>query len=363
MTRSTSDPDLADYEIHGFSASDREPFLELYGSVFGTRPTAAWFDWKYRRNPFADSISIAVAERDGDLVGARSFMPLVLATPRGSVDAVQPCDTMVHPDHRRRGLFTRMTRFALERYGVDGPAVAFNFPNEATLAGNLDLGWTLVENLHVAHRVQAPSALLASVPLPLARPLDAATTTWLRLSTGLRAPGSAGVTVERRAGVPADLLADIADPPSVAFHVPRDARFYAWRYARPDREYETYLARTDGRVEGAAVVSGGEDGARIMEFVPRTDRRAAVTAGLLGAVLRRHADAALVSAVAGDVDPSLMSSFGFANAETPLIGRRFGTRPFAVRPFDPEGIDWVLDGVDLRDPEHWLVSFGDLDVG
>jgi hypothetical protein len=353
----------ATYDVRPFRPSDREAYLDLYGEVFGSRPTDAWFDWKYASNPYADGVPIVVAVHEGNLVGARSFLALELRTPTGRVGAFQACDTMVDPGHRRQGLFTRMTRDALTRY-ADGPALSFNFPNERTLSGNRKLGWELVEHLPVHHRFQDPARLVDRLPSALRRPLAAGVSGCYRLGERLRAPTAPGVAVERRPTVPVELLADLTRrrPPD-AFHVPRDERFYGWRYARPDRDYDTYVARRDGRPVGATVVGSGPADARFMEFLPRTGREDGVSAALVRAALADHADAPLVSAVADDVDPELLAAFGFLGGDAPLVGRLVGTRPFVVRPFGDEPRGWRLDGADVRDPDNWLVGFGELDVG
>lgn len=363
MSETTAGSDTDAYAVRPFEPADRDPYLELYGEVFGTRPGKAWFDWKYAENPYADGVPVVVAERDGRLVGARSFLALALRTPDGRVDAFQACDTMVHPDHRRRGLFTRMTRDALARY-AGGPALSFNFPNERTLAGNRKLGWQLVENLAVYHRFQDPSQHLGAVPSALRRPLAAGASGLLRLGERLRAPDAPGVAVERHAEVPVALLAELSRTGQpAAFHVPRDERFYGWRYARPDRRYDTYVARRDGVPVGATVVGAGDGGvARFMEFLPRTDRGDAVSAALVRAALATRHDVPLVSTLVDDVDPALLAAFGFLGSETPLVGSMLGTRPFVVRPFGAEPTGWCIDGADVRDPDNWLLGYGEIDV-
>ncbi len=362
MTGATA-AEQAPYDVREFRTADRSAYLDLHGDVFGSRPTRAWFDWKYTANPYADGVSIVVAERGDELVGARSLLALSLRTPDGDVDAYQPCDTMVHPDHRRRGLFTRMTERALDTYGDDGPTIAFNFPNEVSLGANLDLGWEPVADLPVYHRVQAPSALLGAVPRPFRAPLDAATTGWLGLLERVRTPDTASIAVERHEGVPAALLADVARPAPDRLHVPRDERFYAWRYARPDRRYATYVARRNGTVVGATVFATGGDGTRFMEFQPRCGRAEAVTTALVARALRDAGDVPLVSTLVDDVPTGLLAAFGFVGSDAPVLGRWFGTRPFVVRPFDTGATGWHLGDLDVRDPDSWLLGFGEMDVG
>lgn len=353
------------YAVRPFEAADRDAYLALYETVFGGRPADAWFDWKYASNPYADHVPIVVAERDGSLVGARSFLALALRTPGGRVGAFQACDTMVHPDHRRRGLFTRMTRHALDRYAGGDPALSFNFPNRQTLAGNRKLGWQLVENLAVYYRYQDLAARLPALPRPVRWAATAGGRGYLRLREQLGRPAADDVIVTRAPGVPVGTLATLAGRRSPdRFHVPRDEQFYDWRYGRPDRSYVTYLAWRDGTRVGAAVFGTGDGSVvQLMEFLPRTARQEPVSAALLRAGLRDHPDASVVTGLADDVSPSTLAAFGFLDGAAWPLRRFVGTRPFVVRPFAADGTGWELHGADLRDPDNWLLSYGEFDVG
>jgi hypothetical protein len=51
---------------------------------------------------------------------------------------------MVHPDHRRKGVFSKMNELAIEYFKEKGFALFFNFPRPASRAGYLKQGWKLV---------------------------------------------------------------------------------------------------------------------------------------------------------------------------------------------------------------------------
>lgn len=359
-----TDRDADRYTIRPFEAADRDAYLSLYGTVFGDRPGEAWFDWKYGSNPYADHVPVVVAERGGEIVGARSFLALALRTPEGRVGAFQACDTMVHPDHRRRGLFTRMTRHALARYADGEPALSFNFPNEKTLAGNRKLGWHLVDNLAVHSRYQDLAAHLPGLPRPLGRAASAGSRAYLWLRELRSGPRGSAVSVNRHPGVPVDTLVALARVGRPArFHVPRDEQFYGWRYERPDRSYVTYVARRAAEAVGA-VILGTADGSsvQLMEFQPRTRRDPSTTTALIRAALDDHGDASRVSALADDVSPSRLAAHGFLDGTAWPLRRFVEARPFVVRPFTADGTGWELHGAELRNPRNWLLSLAEFDV-
>ena len=356
---------MTDYEVRRFRPADREPYLDLYETVFGASPSTEWFEWKYGAgNPYVDEPPIFVAEGDGDLVGARSFFALRMATGGTTRLALQPSDAMVHPDHRRRGLFSETTTAALAHFADREPAFCFNFPNPKSLPGNLKLGWEVVDGLTTYYRVHDPAALSEAVPSPLAPLLRAATGTYNRLRTPTP-PADVDVTVHRK-GVPAGTLADLARraPEADGLHARRDEPFYEWRLDQPGREYETYVAAHGGDPAAALVVGrddrGGTPTARVIDAPAAgdpADRRAARGA-LLAAVLDGHDDAALV-AVRGGLPAGLLRRHGFLPDTSPPLSPVTSTSTMVARPIGDAG--WTVDGDDLRDPDSWRLTFAELD--
>ncbi|WP_440772681.1 GNAT family N-acetyltransferase [Natronorubrum sp. DTA28] len=156
MGESTSPATQPSYTIRSFEPSDRDALLSLYETVFEKERGADWFRWKYAENPYVDHVPIVVADADGELVGCRAFFALELRVGDDRPIAYQPCDTMVHPEHRDRGLFSRMNEYALERYADGPPTLCFNFPNESAKPGNLKHGWKEIGTVPTYYRPQDP---------------------------------------------------------------------------------------------------------------------------------------------------------------------------------------------------------------
>ncbi|WP_254861875.1 GNAT family N-acetyltransferase [Halovivax gelatinilyticus] len=151
------------YRIRHFRERDTDPLLSLHASVFDREWGRAWFRWKFVDNPYVDHVPILVATRDGEIVGCRAFFALELRIDGETRLAFQPCDTMVHPDHRRRGLFSRMNERALEYYAERSPALCFNFPNQYSKPGNLKHGWREIGTVPMYYRLQDPAALADAI--------------------------------------------------------------------------------------------------------------------------------------------------------------------------------------------------------
>jgi GNAT superfamily N-acetyltransferase len=131
--------------------------VELFNLVFSTNISTEMWKWKHLENPLNSAQpKVVVAVDNGDIVGAR---PLMLANMRVGNEillAGQPCDTMVHPEYRRRGIFSRMNDLAIEQARTMGVSLFYNFPNPLTLRGNLKQGWQRVMPLESLMRLEEP---------------------------------------------------------------------------------------------------------------------------------------------------------------------------------------------------------------
>src|SRR5690606_25693858 len=124
-------------------SDDEGAVLGLIEAALGRRPdprNAAFFAWKHRENAFGASPAwVAV---DGDrVVGFRTLMRWEFDTPEGPVRAVRAVDTATHPDHQGRGIFSALTRRAVEELQNDGVGFVFNTPNDKSRPGYLKMGW------------------------------------------------------------------------------------------------------------------------------------------------------------------------------------------------------------------------------
>jgi len=115
-----------EYTIRPYRSGDLQAFLELDTVVWDREQSPEWFRWKYISNPFVDFVPIVVAEQDGEIVGSRPFMVFELRAGESTFIGYQPADTSVHPDHRRNGIFSSMTEFALTEYAGTEPDFYFN---------------------------------------------------------------------------------------------------------------------------------------------------------------------------------------------------------------------------------------------
>jgi GNAT superfamily N-acetyltransferase len=368
--RGATDP----YRVRRFRPEDRDGVIALDRIVWDRDRGPDWFRWKYESNPFADDVPVFVAERDGEIVGARPFMAFRIRAGETVVGALQPSDTMVHPDHRRRGLFTRMTRRAIAAYADEDRALLFNYPNDAARPGYEKLGWRTVGPQVTFYRIQDPARLLSARFDGAAEPLVHRTVRPLvravRRPPG-RLPRRTDVEVASQRGVPHATLASIYDRNVPhRFHALRDEAFLEWRFGSPVWSRRTYLARRDGTVVAALVartrtLTDGVTVTQIADVLPMAgdEYERGVATTLLGPVVRDHAESTLIAATTGPIRSTALERHGFRpDDRPPLSWLRNRSKTLAVRPLRLSAPSWMLDGRPIDDPANWAGTFVERDT-
>lgn len=123
--------------------------------------TDRFWRWKHQDNVFGPSLML-VAE-DGGILGLRAFMRWEFAGEGRGIRAVRAVDTATHPEHRRRGVFSDLTRAAVRRARQEGVDLIFNTPNRQSLPGYLKLGWTYVGRPSLLIRVRRPLRMVRTL--------------------------------------------------------------------------------------------------------------------------------------------------------------------------------------------------------
>lgn len=362
MSRQVGDGEAqSDYGVRRFRPDDVDDLLALYREVFDGDRDREWFAWKYEENPYVYHVPVFVAETAGELVGARPFFALELSVNGRRHLALQPGDTMVHPDHRGRGLFGRMNEAAIDQYSDRDASFFFAFPDEGSAAGYLERGWRRVADQPTYYRVQDPAGLRESSSAWASlggRALKPLLDGYNRLSTH-RLSTPEAVTVERYDSVPSAMLAGIEyDRRRKGIHVHRDVRFYDWRFRNPAREYAAYVAERGGEPVAGLVAATSEDGATVrltdVTPLPTGDDHAGLEA-LLHRVVREYDDAGVV--VAPPVFPEgLARRAGFRRDDRRPLSAVTSRTTHVVRGLSD---GWTVDGLDITDADNWQLTFAE----
>jgi GNAT superfamily N-acetyltransferase len=200
----------------------------------------ALFEWKHRDNPFG--VSPAWVAVDGQrIVGLRILMRWEFERRGEIVRAVRAVDTATHPDYRGQGLFTRLTRRAIDELRSEGTSFVFNTPNDQSRPGYLKMGWNIVGRLPIAARPKSWTSGIARM-LQARTPAD-------RWSAPTTAGRPATEVLHERDGL-ARLLSSRGETLQQRTHV--TPAYLVWRYASPMLEYRAIVS-PDGLERGLAL--------------------------------------------------------------------------------------------------------------
>ena len=276
-----SDGKLAGLAIRRYTDQDEAAVLALLQTSLGwlaDEHHTAFFRWKHRDNPFGPSP--AWVALDGErIVGLRVLLRWEFDRAEGPDDgiarAVRAVDTATDPGYQGRGIFSALTRHAIDDLAREGLHFIFNTPNDQSRPGYLKMGWEVVGRLPVAARPRSPVSLAR-----MARARTAADLWSTPTNAGLDA-----VTALADTRTLDTLLA--SQPPAGGLRTRRTAAVIRWRYTGfPPLAYRVLL-QGSRLEEGFAVFRLRRRGQALEAvvgdvLVPDGDRR--VTAALLRSV-------------------------------------------------------------------------------
>jgi hypothetical protein len=118
--------------------SMEEKVMACFNATFSQNKHHNYFKWKFRDNPFGESLHIIV-EDEHKVISTRVFWRLDI----NGTEAYQCVDTSVLPEYQGKGLFKKTTLVALE---ILERKLIYNYPNELSGPAYIKSGWKAVEN-------------------------------------------------------------------------------------------------------------------------------------------------------------------------------------------------------------------------
>lgn len=147
---------------------------QTLGNNGAVRKSEAFWHWKHHRSPFGQSHGLYMwSEAKQIIAGLRVLMRWQFEAPDGQqIHAARAVDTATHPAYQRQGLFSTLTRQAIDELAQEGVDLIFNTPNRHSLPGYLKMGWQVVTDWPVYVKLLRPfRMLLRRVPaLPRSTP-------------------------------------------------------------------------------------------------------------------------------------------------------------------------------------------------
>lgn len=358
---------MSEYEIRPYRPEDRDGFLSLYRSVMGDTKNDEWFDWKYKENPYVDHVPMVVALDEGTVVGARPLLALPMVVNGEREVAFQPGDAMVHADHRRQGIFSRMMEETIDRYSGTHPFY-FSFPNKLSGPAHIKHGSRVVSERRSYYRIENPAALARSrteqTLILFASALGTPVVKGYYQLRDLMTSEGEGFAVRIESEPPtADLTELYRTAVPNVIHASRDERFYSWRLNNPDWEYTTYLADGESGPEAAIVagtsVSSEVTVTKLTDVVPLKNAPESALETLINRILSEHSETDLFVAPPQGVPYDVLTEFGFRTDTEPPLSWFTSQTTHVVRTLSD---GWTLNGTSITDPDNWLLTFVEEDT-
>lgn len=326
-----------------------------------------WFDWKYDNNPYINHVPMFVSTYQGTVVGSRPLFALPIVINGNPGVALQPGDAMVHPDHRRQGLFSHMMEETIKKYSNDYPFY-FTFPNTLSAPAHIKHGGRFVSERSSYYRVENPGNITRSRasldPLRVLGKIGTPVAKGYYRLRDLTAAEESNVTVRTESEPPAEQLAALyrtAIPAEI--HVRRDEQFYQWRLKNPGWEYTTYIADSETDPVAAIVtgtsVSPNATITKLTDIVPLKTQPNSALVSLVSQILTDHPETDLFVAPSQGFPESVLRSFGFHTDATFPMSFVMSQTTHVVRTLTN---CWEQYGRDLTDEKNWLLTFVEEDT-
>ena len=356
------------WSMRAYRHGDECGIRELFRLVFGQELSAEQWNWMYRDNQ-TGLISITLAEgADGQLAGHYAVRPVRMKIGDEVQMGTLSLDTMVHPDYRRQGMFTKLAKHLYAELASQGIPLTYGFPNKNSYHGCFTkLDWVdLVGRLPLYVKVLNPTAVLVT-----------------RIKSGLMASLGGGLAKAalgvigafRRGALPDDCELKRVDrfdqridefwgeaSRAHGIMVARDRAYLNWRYVEnPTASYELFIVEKGSSLAGYMVLKiekmFGLQTGFIVDLLTIPDEPALASGMIAEAVLHFRSEGMdIVSCLMLKHTPytKALKSNGFLQAPEKMLPQELY---LGVRRHTSEHPETYL-----FNPRNWFITWGDHDV-
>jgi len=356
----------ADVAIALCEPAHRDEQAALYDECFGKDDGAVVLRWRYDSNPHGRAVSLLARTPDGQAVSGYACnvrRARALGLEVGNSCVGQTGDVMTLPDWRKRGIFARLDRAAMEETARRGWPVVFGLPNRQSERIFVEkLGWDLVGRIRPWTFVLAVEPAAREERLRAGR-LAAWGVPWAYWRGTMRRGKLQSRAWERVNTLAIARFDDEVDALSAeverrfAWMVHRGHDYLNWRFIdAPSGQFRAHgVYDADGALQGYAVVQLPRPGGKVGYLVDVLARDevalAAAIDGALGHLQKAGAAVARAWAVEGSWWQAQLRDAGF---RAPKRDDFKAVIAYVHDPAHPLGVA-------ARDPRTWYFTDGDRD--
>lgn len=147
-----------DYTIVRYRPEHRNQILMLQTHLWGPnlKTNDEYLEWKYFRNPYNTEPLIYVALCENEVAGMRGYYGTCWEVAGEDIlyNWLYGCDSVVHPNHRRRGLLSKLIAASTEDLANSGYGYSISLSAHIfTSSALMKFGWLRVVALQEIHRI------------------------------------------------------------------------------------------------------------------------------------------------------------------------------------------------------------------
>jgi GNAT superfamily N-acetyltransferase len=340
--------------------------IELHKAAFDSSLSEEYWKWKFVENPMSlPGQQVVVATESREIVGARPHMYGEMWLGEKKVRVAQHCDTMVHPKHQGKGIFTQMEKCALKQLLEENIAFSYGFPNKLSRNGFLKLGYRRVIDAMAAFHPIDSYTLISSKTKN--RVIAKSASVLFNLTLKPKKHFSSSESNPFQFEVIKKFTPDLADIECVrgkaAIDLVRSKDFLKWRFdSHPIFDYKYILIKKNAELVGYAVLSVQKykNGVILGRIVDHVVANSDVES------YRHLINQSLIELEKQYCDCYVIFASGEPNLETMLF-KNFGFKSSAKFPYNRFMDDGYLDAIqvsqhlcnciDIFDSMNWRVTY------
>ncbi len=135
---------MDNYRFDRLSKNNLPLLVKLYKDCFHLKVNNSYLDKKYNTQAFGASFIgfLAIDKKTQETAGYYGVFPILCRKEGKNMLAAQSGDTMTHPKHQAKGLFTKLAILTYELAKSEGVRFVFGFPNKNSYPGFIKkLNW------------------------------------------------------------------------------------------------------------------------------------------------------------------------------------------------------------------------------
>ncbi len=313
-----------------------------------------YFAYKYEQNPYrVDPIGLVVLH-DKKVVGFRAFFPTKWQPGTKTENCIlmlSPTDTVIHPAHRRQGLFSALIKASIKRFAMSQYQAYINLSaNRAAKNGLLKFGWKLLSATTFARRYSYIGILNYYLISKLGYSSKKIETEYGRFD-------DIEATDFPRAKDMAEFLKKNNNSSKKLF-LYKDEIYLAYRYRNPHQKYHFFYYWEKNELEGflCARSVGNNRNVHIVDYAQKND---GILEKILDFMIRKKCFD-IISIWSFGLPENIHRVFLRMNFETDTLITRIKNKSkhmqfVLVRPMKEIITDsnWLLNGEDIRNLNNW----------